>query len=148
MARMGTVRYRTRATVAAFSPDGKWLATSPGERTIDFWDPPSGRLLRQLTIPSWGIKTLAFSPDGKILASGGDELFLWEASTGKKLQHIGEARHIFRLAFSPNGKLLASCSKIHSSASGIRGQGDRSFSWPVIPRFPFLPGEKPWSRQA
>jgi WD40 repeat protein len=109
VARMGTVRFRSRARIAVFSPDDKVLATLTGEWTIQFWDAQSGKPLHHIS-PLSSMQSLAFSPDGKTLASAGDALFLWDVNTGKKLLEIGgKKQNIFCVRFSPNGKLLACC---------------------------------------
>src|SRR5262245_44303111 len=85
-ARLGTRRFRPGGQVkaAAFSPDGKVLASTVGERTIDLWEAATGKRLRRIDAGSWGIKSFAFSPDGTTLASGGVTVSLWEPSTGRK----------------------------------------------------------------
>lgn len=53
---------------------------------------------------------LAYSPDGKIIATGGSEVILWDAATGKQLRRLmvnNETTHINALDFSPDGKFLA-----------------------------------------
>jgi WD40 repeat protein len=53
-------------------------------------------------------KALAFTPDGKTLASGGDEIVLWNVAQGQELMALaGNTGSIFSLAFSPDGKTLA-----------------------------------------
>ncbi len=66
----------------ALSPDGTMLATENSSKIlqVDVWDVKSGRLLRQLPIPSntgmvWGI---AFSPDnGTLAVSFTCAIYLW-----------------------------------------------------------------------
>src|SRR5260370_1316558 len=56
---------------AAFSPDGKQLATSTPilDGTVNVWDPATGKLRSSLQgQQSWGVRSVAFSPDGKVLA--------------------------------------------------------------------------------
>jgi WD40 repeat protein/uncharacterized membrane protein len=57
------------------------------------------------------VASLDFSPDGKILASGGDgeELKLWEASSGKLIRSIKTRNNfVFAITFSPDGRTVAS----------------------------------------
>jgi WD40 repeat protein/serine/threonine protein kinase len=57
-----------RVLAAAWSPDGRFVASSSADGSMALWEVPSGRLLRR----SWGeFYALAFSPDGRILLSGG-----------------------------------------------------------------------------
>ena len=61
---------------AAFSPDGRMLATAGGdeqvraagqERTIRLWDIGTGKETASLAVSGWRVWSLLFSPDGKTL---------------------------------------------------------------------------------
>jgi serine/threonine protein kinase len=58
---------------AAFSPDGRRLATASPDQTVIVWDLEAGR--EQLTLRGHGVPVgpVAFSPDGTRLASGGTD---------------------------------------------------------------------------
>src|SRR5262249_30887032 len=91
LARLGTVRFRHGDSVwaVAVSPDGKLIASCSGsfDPTIRFWDPATGREVRQIQVADRlhdGLMALAFAPDGKTLASGSSNLnvvCLWDATT-------------------------------------------------------------------
>jgi len=115
-------------SAAAFSPDGKLLASGSRGTIADSSDPSTldGRPNRSIRV--WEADTgkelvgmeaggviacLAFSPDGKVLAAGsGDSTVqLWEAATGKKLRVLtGHRGPVNKVAISSDGTTLASAS--------------------------------------
>jgi WD40 repeat protein len=107
----------TPVTAAAFSPDGKMLA-SAGYREVLLWDLAAAKLSRRL--PAGGnVGALAFLKDGSALVVGegspsvSGAVRLIELASGKETCRFGEPKDVVRsLAVSPDGKLLA------ASASG------------------------------
>jgi WD40 repeat protein len=99
---------------AAFSPDGKTLATTAyDDNRITLYDVATAKA--RLSLPGDGgsvrPRPIVFSPDGRTLASGSEDgtVKLWDVAGGKALASFkGHADAVACLAFSPGGQLLAS----------------------------------------
>src|SRR5262249_32589887 len=103
----------------AFSGDGKILAAfvvQLNKRALYLWDVPSGKVLRQFTIPEKHptavVSVVALSRDGKTLASiqiQDNTIHLWNVATAKEYQPLaGHQAQVVSIAFDPVGKVLAS----------------------------------------
>jgi WD40 repeat protein len=65
---------------AAFSPDGRILATVSNEETVRYWDPASWRQREEFAWQAGKLKCVAFAPDGMRAAAGGDKghVVVWD----------------------------------------------------------------------
>jgi WD40 repeat protein len=110
-------------TALALSPDGQTLASADADGQVKFWDPRSGKTVRDWDGAGSALTALAFSPDGKRLACGEGRpqslfapprpgnILVRETATGATLATLrGHRDGVRALAFSPDGRRLASAS--------------------------------------
>src|SRR4029079_10746266 len=69
---------------AAFSPDGKTLATAGPSGTIHLWETATGQRRARLEGHVAAVHFVAFAPDGVRLASGGADhtMLVWDPLSG------------------------------------------------------------------
>jgi WD40 repeat protein len=110
---------------AAFSKNGKWLATGsgrgpgyymrvgkghaklgPGRGTVHIWETRTGEnvlVIEDLPLP---IDSVSFSPDGRrLVGADGKTVTFWDVRTGVAVFQLSAKTH--RICFSPDGRRLA-----------------------------------------
>ena len=101
--------------IAAFSPDGRFIATSSGQGDVVLWDAATRLEIRRFETSGGKLLCLSFSPDGRLVAGSEEKnvedshVGIWDVATGAvmlKLPVRADAI-VLSLAFSPDGKLLA-----------------------------------------
>ena len=105
------------------------LASGDEDRTLCLWNVADGTLLFTSTVHKSWVGAASFSPDGKILASGGNELFLWDTTTGTQLRPTSRklSARISALVFSPDGNTL-----IAGNSDGILELWDVHTGWTFV----------------
>ncbi len=98
----------------ALSPGGGRLVAASRD-SIRFYDATTGKELTRIELGdrhSRGLSPfgpMALSPDGRRLASGGNPIRVWDASTGaQELALTGHDDYVTAIVFSPDGARLAS----------------------------------------
>jgi WD40 repeat protein len=97
-------------TRVAFSPDGKYLATSSQDKSVRLWRTEDGRPGPVLSDDAI-VNQLSFSPDSTRLATAGQGIGgrVWDVMTGKPIDLAQKTEGIVRcFNFSPDGKRLVS----------------------------------------
>lgn len=103
------LRHRGIVLSAAFSPDGKYIATTgSNDNTARVSQASDGTEVFH-TSHIGEVNALAFSPDGRYLATGSQDRFgrVFEVKTGREVWRSLHDDPVLSVAFSPNGQYLA-----------------------------------------
>jgi WD40 repeat protein len=103
----GEPRFHTDGDIAAiaFAPDGS-LRSIDEAGVLLHWSADGKQLSRHFLSD---LETLwCFGPKAKLLASGNDDLLLWDTASGQLLRRLEQESWVTALAFSADGRLFVS----------------------------------------
>ena len=111
----------------AISPDGRLIASSSYDETVQIWDAHSGQALHLFEGHGGYIRALCFCPQGLRIASASDDgtVQIWDVSTGKVQQVFRNTARYTAVAFRATGRYLLSGSsdaqvQLHDIRTGQR----------------------------
>ena len=106
--------HRAKVRALAFSPDGRFIATTAGgSQFVWLWEASTGKLVRKMMSHYYQMRAVAFFPDGRHVAAaqyrGG--ACAWDVETGAVVSEFGAIRSIYpdALAVAPGGTRLLAC---------------------------------------
>lgn len=96
-----------------WSPDGKRIASSGSDKTLQIWDALTGRRTFLYSNRFAAINTVAWSPDQTLLAFGSHDktVQIWHVASRKFIAtYQGHLHDVTSLVWSPDGRCIASAS--------------------------------------
>lgn len=97
----------------AITPDGKTIASSGDNGTIQLWNLATGKSISSLNGHSQQVNVVVISPDGKLLVSASDDktIKIWNLATRKQIRTLtGHSDSVHALAISADSETLVSAS--------------------------------------
>ncbi|MFM8802366.1 MAG: WD40 repeat domain-containing serine/threonine protein kinase [Planctomycetia bacterium] len=105
-----TLPHPARVHAAAWSPDGRRLATACADRLVREWEAATGRLVGSFRGHADDVNWVAWSRDGSRLASASSDgtVRLWDPANGWSSSELaGPVGQVWEVAFSPDGTRVA-----------------------------------------
>lgn len=112
--------YREAIDSAAFSADGRLVATGDDTGTLRIFEAATGKLVRAFDVTDQEIKAIAWSPDGRLVATAADgesAIRLRDVASGATVSMLPmETDEIEHLRFSADGRRIVGASFTESAA--------------------------------
>ena len=95
---------------AAWSPNGKRVASASSDKTVQVWNATNGGNPYAYTGHSDSTYAVAWSPDGRRIASASYDttVQVWDAGGGHPFTYSGHSSWVWTVRWSPNGRRIAS----------------------------------------
>lgn len=96
---------------AAFSPDGKFVATSSWDKTARVWEAATGKPVSVLTGHVAPVPSVAFSPDGQFIVTASHDRKArvwadWQTGSPRLVAALEEPGELWSAVFSPDGRFI------------------------------------------